>query len=167
MAMLSVFCDANMKPHEFVNALVQQNGGEFAVARAMGKTTFQGTLYKFCKGQVPNPTRPTAERIAQHFLLPVDAIYDEKVASKFAEERLLPEVQAATQNEGENRSARATSTISSPEVSVPPSWPLERISPASWGNLTDRQRGAIEEAAVRAMRDMGIEITSRFAGKRP
>jgi hypothetical protein len=77
-----------VKPYQFVAALVEAAGGPFRVARAMRAPSFQPTLHKFVNGQVANPKRPTAERIAKHFRIPVDAIYDERVATQLAKERL-------------------------------------------------------------------------------
>lgn len=75
------------QPHELVHRLVEDAKGSYAVARAMKAPNFQGTLFKFCAGKVAQPTRETAERIANHFGIPVDAIYDPKVATKVWRER--------------------------------------------------------------------------------
>ena len=77
-----------VKPHELIHELVTRAGGELPVAKAMGQRSFQGTLYKFTHGQVASPDRRTAEKIAKHFALPVDALYDEGVATRIAAERL-------------------------------------------------------------------------------
>jgi len=73
-----------VKPYELINQLVQRAGGEGPVARAMGDEKFQGTLWKFCHGRTLNPARATAERIAKHFKLPVEALYSERVAAEWA-----------------------------------------------------------------------------------
>lgn len=120
-----------------------------AVAKAMGKTTFQGTLHKFCAGSVRSPSRETAERIATHYKLPIDALYNEKLATEEAH-RLLsdlpPEVAAAT-----------AQLAPRPEAAAP-AWPFERINPTMWAGLTERQRGAIEAAAVKAWRELQSDL---------
>jgi hypothetical protein len=75
-----------MKWHEFIGALVERAGGESAVVRAMGISGrgFQGTLYKVAHGLVSSPKRPTAEKIAKHFEIDVDALYSDAVARKEA-----------------------------------------------------------------------------------
>lgn len=59
------------------------------VARDMDKASFQGTLHKYINGRVPNPTRQTAQKIAKHFGLPIDALYDRAMAARLAAERGL------------------------------------------------------------------------------
>lgn len=75
-----------MKPHELVSMLVAAHGGSLPVAKAMGKPSFQGTLYKIADGKVTSPQRSSAERIAKFFGIPVDALYDEAVATRVAQE---------------------------------------------------------------------------------
>jgi len=90
-----------MKPHELIAALMHQEGGSLPLARKMGKPGFQSKIHKFAAGHVANPLRPTAEALAGYFNLPVDAIYDEKVATAIARERgispLTAEILAAKQ----------------------------------------------------------------------
>lgn len=69
-----------MDPHRLIARLVQDAGGALPVAKAMGKPTFQGTLHKICAGGVASPKRDSAQRIADHFKIPVDALYDPQVA---------------------------------------------------------------------------------------
>ena len=71
----------DVKPHELVRELVRRAGGALPTARAMGDIKFQGTLYKFCAGDTKSPARGTAERIAKHFGLSVEALYVERVAT--------------------------------------------------------------------------------------
>lgn len=78
---------ADMQPHELIRELVHRAGGELRVAKAMHNAAFQGTLHKLCHGNVRSPKRETAERIAAHFDLPVDALYDAAVATRIYAER--------------------------------------------------------------------------------
>jgi transcriptional regulator with XRE-family HTH domain len=75
-----------MRWHEFIGVLVQRAGGESAVVRDMGVAGrgFQGTLYKVAHGLVKSPSRATAEKIAKHFQIDVDALYSDAVARKEA-----------------------------------------------------------------------------------
>jgi hypothetical protein len=90
-----------MKPHELVRRLVGDAGGAWAVAKAMNTPNFQGTLHKICAGNVPEPSRKSADRIAKHFKIPVEAIYEPRVAAQIFVERfgngavIQPVVQAA------------------------------------------------------------------------
>lgn len=79
-----------MKPHEVIQALVDRTGKPvLQVAREMHSTRFQGTLHKYLSGNTTSPDRRTAERIATYFKIPVDAIYDARVARTVAIERRL------------------------------------------------------------------------------
>jgi hypothetical protein len=76
-----------MKSHELIRALVEQGGGSLPVAKAMHAPNFQGTLHKICAGRVDSPSHASAERIAKHFKIPLEAIYDDKVATAIARDR--------------------------------------------------------------------------------
>jgi hypothetical protein len=78
-----------MKSHELIRALVEQGGGSLPVAKAMHAPHFQGTLHKICAGRVDSPSHTSAERIAKHFKIPLEAVYDDKVATAVARERGL------------------------------------------------------------------------------
>lgn len=73
-----------MKWHELVNALVTRAGGSFSVAKAMRRPTFQGTLHKIATGKVESPSRQSAERIAAHFKIDVNALYSDRIATQEA-----------------------------------------------------------------------------------
>jgi transcriptional regulator with XRE-family HTH domain len=83
-----------MQPYELVRALVheQTRHGKSVteIAREMQSRNFQGTLHKFLSGQVREPSRATAERIARYFKLPLEALYDVRVATAEAARRGLP-----------------------------------------------------------------------------
>lgn len=79
-----------MEPYQLIARLVRDTGlSTMQVARDIDCASFQGTLHKYINGQVPNPTRNTASKIAKHFGLPVDAIYDKAAAERIARERGL------------------------------------------------------------------------------
>jgi len=87
----------DFRAHQLVSLLLAQKGlNPNAAARAMcASLSFQPTLHKFLQGHVASPKRSTAERIAKFLDLPVDAIYDHKLAHSIAKERgLLPAAQA-------------------------------------------------------------------------
>lgn len=70
-----------MSPHVLIAALVARAGGSLAVAKAMRRPGFQGTLHNICAGNVTNPARSSGKRIAEHFSIPIDAVYDADVAA--------------------------------------------------------------------------------------
>ena len=74
-----------VKAHEFIRWLVSRAGGPLQVSKAMRTPSFQPTLHKICRGLVVSPKRATAERIAAHFKIPVDAVYDDTVATRLYE----------------------------------------------------------------------------------
>jgi hypothetical protein len=77
----------SVKPYLLIAKLVEDAGGPLRAAKAMKAPGFQPTLFKIVSGQVDSPKRTSAERIAKHFGIPVDAIYDPKVAANVYRER--------------------------------------------------------------------------------
>lgn len=76
-----------MKPHELIDALVHHRGGPSAVSRGMNKRVSQPTIHKICDGQVGNPQPRTARALASFFNIPLEAIYDEREATRVWEEQ--------------------------------------------------------------------------------
>lgn len=79
-----------MKAHEFIKWLVYRAGGPLPVAKAMRTPGFQPTLHKICAGHVASPKRASAERIAAHFGIPVDAVYNDALAKRLHEAMRSP-----------------------------------------------------------------------------
>lgn len=77
-----------MKTQELIAELVRRGGGELPVAKAMRKPTFQSTLHRLVNGDTTNLRRPTAQRIADHFGLPIETFYSERLAAQALEELL-------------------------------------------------------------------------------
>jgi hypothetical protein len=95
---------ARMKPHELVAALMRAQGlGAYPLARRLKKPGLQSQIHRFINGQVAAPARSTAEPLARFFELPVDAIYDEKVATRIARERNVQEQQSSAPPSGPAR----------------------------------------------------------------
>ncbi len=59
------------------------------LAKKIGKPGLQSQIYKYLNGGVDEPARSTAEPIAAYFNIPVDALYDERIAAVVAQERQL------------------------------------------------------------------------------
>ena len=79
-----------MTPQELVDRLIKATGkSQLAVAKEMDKPGFQGTLHKFVSGTVASPTHETAAKIARYFEIPIEALYQESVASQVAATRGL------------------------------------------------------------------------------
>ena len=77
-----------VKPHQLIAGLMQKAGlGPSPLAKKMGKPKLQPQIHRFVNGQVANPERKTALPLAEYFGLPLEAIYDEKLATKIAAER--------------------------------------------------------------------------------
>lgn len=77
-----------MKPYELIAALMQREKlGALPLAKRMNKPTLQPQIHRFINGTVANPARTTAVPLAAYFNLPVDAIYDEALATSIASER--------------------------------------------------------------------------------
>lgn len=84
---------AAVKPYQLVAALMHQAGlGALPLAKKMGKPKLQPQIHRFVKGEVLEPARTTAAPMALFFGIPIDAMYDEKVATAVAKERGLSEL---------------------------------------------------------------------------
>lgn len=130
-----------MKAHQFIAALVEAAGGSNRVALAMRAKTFQGTLHRICQG-TSTPTRASAERIAAHFGIPVDAVYDDDVAAQL-HRRLIGTAGGAP--------PASTSKVTPVVIPLPaPAWPLERFPYGYWESLTPAERAIVEEAMLEA-----------------
>jgi hypothetical protein len=76
-----------VKWHQLIARLVKDAGGSLPVAKAMRAESFQGTLHKIAAGRVEIPSRGSAKRIADHFGIPIDALYDDALAARIFEAR--------------------------------------------------------------------------------
>ncbi len=71
-----------VKPYELIAALMHREDlGALPFAKKIGKPKLQPQIHRFIKGGVKEPARTTAAPLAAYFHLPIDAIYDEKVAT--------------------------------------------------------------------------------------
>lgn len=74
-----------VKPYQLIAALMHRDGlRTLPLAKKMGKPALQPQLHRFVRGEVPSPDHTTAAPLAAHFKLPLDAIYEEKVATAIA-----------------------------------------------------------------------------------
>lgn len=142
----------NVLPHELVKALVDRDGGSLPVAKAMKAAGFQPTLHKFISGHVAQPHHATASRIANHFGVPVAALYDANVATEWFNKLRLkrpgdaldPEAKVAAGSTAEPPPRSQSSTQG------PPSWPLGSfLTQDLWGRLSDEQRIAVAWEAAK------------------
>lgn len=128
---------SGMKPFELIAALVQRSGTTLAVAKNMKDAGFQGTLHKFITGQVRTPERSTAETIARHFGLPVDALYDTTVSRRLARELGLLDGTAIAM-------AREPSREEPPRPAVPLSGPFSAATHRRIASLSPEQCAQLE-----------------------
>lgn len=81
-----------MKPFELVRGLMlQADLGPLPLAKKLNKPQLQPQIHRFINGDVAEPRRATALPIAEFFGIPVEALYDEKIATKIARERDIPD----------------------------------------------------------------------------
>jgi len=83
-----------VKPYELICHLVVERGlshelgkGALPLAKALGLPHRQSALHKFLAGEVHRPHPDSAAQLAAFFDLPLDAVYDERVATAIAAER--------------------------------------------------------------------------------
>lgn len=84
-----------MKAYQLIAALAAQHGlTSSGLAKALKRPTSQGQIHRYLHGHVKTPTAPTAMGMATLFNLPLEAIFDDALATKIAKERgivALPE----------------------------------------------------------------------------
>lgn len=81
---------SEVSPSELIYALMQERKlGSLPLAKAIGKPQLQSQIYRFSRAQVQKPDYSTAEPLAKFFNLPIEALFDSKVATKIARERNL------------------------------------------------------------------------------
>jgi hypothetical protein len=77
-----------VKPYQLIAALMARAKlGSLPLAKKMNRPELQSQIYRFSHGDVASPERTTAAPLAEFFGLPIDAIYDEKLATAIAKER--------------------------------------------------------------------------------
>jgi hypothetical protein len=77
-----------VKPYQLIAALMARAKlGSLPLAKRMNRPELQSQIYRFSHGDVASPERTTAAPLAEFFGLPIDAIYDEKLATAIAKER--------------------------------------------------------------------------------
>jgi hypothetical protein len=97
-----------MKPHALLAALMNKAGlNSNKLAKEIKRPTMQSQIYRFSKGQVLEPARNTAEPLALHFGIPVDALYNEKTATAVAKELGLSELPAQLARASNKKNATA------------------------------------------------------------
>lgn len=132
-----------MEPHELVQKLFEARKdikSVSALARAIHNQGFQGTLHKFLAGRTSSPDQTTAARIAKFFNIPIEAIYDAKVATRVARERgLLPG------EEGQPLSVREAEKTYAPE---PPAWPFKQVTATDLAKLSPPALRQLERLIV-------------------
>lgn len=65
---------------------MHKEGGSLPLARKMRRLDLQSHIHKFAAGKVKAPRMSTAMPLAKFLKLPVEAIFDEAVASRYAKE---------------------------------------------------------------------------------
>ncbi len=87
--------DPRMEPHKLIAHLVALSGGALRVCKAMNAESMQPTVSRFIAGQVKSPSRRTAEKLAAYFKIPVDALYDPRVAAQVFDRQFGQPTEAA------------------------------------------------------------------------
>jgi transcriptional regulator with XRE-family HTH domain len=130
-----------MEPHELIDRLVKRAGGTYKVAGAMGARTFQGTLHKICSGFVKSPKRDSAQKIADFFKIPVEALYDAETATE-----VWQSIKDAAP--GPAVMASPLPVLSAKEEAAAPldlSWPFRTISRSDLAGLAPHMLADLEE----------------------
>lgn len=144
-----------------VRALIDRAGGALPVAKAMGVPSFQGTLHKLAHGGVKSPTRRTAERVASHFHIPIEALYDKRVtATVYAE--LFGQKGKGVHALGSS-APQTEQTLPSYRLEAAASWPLPRIDKQLLGKLDRAVIHDIETAMITLAGHHGVDIRKRRA----
>lgn len=83
-----------MEPRELVRKLMEREGvNPNSLADALRGKISQPQIHKFISGKVKEPRRTTLKPLADHYGLPLDALFDKEMATAIAIKRgFLPEV---------------------------------------------------------------------------
>ena len=84
---------ARMKPYQLVLGLMAQQGiaGALPLAKAANVAKKQPQIHRWLDGSVSEPKRATLEPLAKFFDLPIEALYDEREATRIARDRGIPD----------------------------------------------------------------------------
>lgn len=84
---------ARMKPYQLILGLMAQKGiaGALPLAKAANVPKKQPQVHRWLNGEVAEPKRATVEPIAKYFEVPVEAMYDEREATRIARDRGIPD----------------------------------------------------------------------------
>lgn len=131
----------------------------------MGAPTFQGTLYKFSHGQTTSPARRTADRIAKHFKISVEALYDARAAAAEATRlQLVPDSGTAPDAQTPPQPSQLREP-SAPGYAT--AWPLGPwITSDDWISLSPEERAAVAWEAKKALDAIRATSTDRTSSKR-
>lgn len=79
-----------MTPGQLLDALIRAARlNPTALAAALRRPTLQGQITRLISGEVRHPRITTTKPIAEYFGIPIDALLDERAATRVAEERGL------------------------------------------------------------------------------
>jgi transcriptional regulator with XRE-family HTH domain len=134
-----------MKPHELIAALMKKEGlGPLPLARKLGNAGLQPQIHRFWRGEVPEPKNSTAAPLAKYFNIPLEAIYDEKVATLVAKERGLSVVPLPAPRAAKAKQAAATGELD--EASLLMARRFAKLGPAERARFENDLQRAYERA---------------------
>lgn len=104
---------SGVKPYELVGALMYRDGiTTSALAREVKRPKLQPQIHRLRAGKVKNPRYSTIEPLAAHWGVPVEAFWDEAVATKVAKQLALkPAPPAAPDTKRKGRVNRVQAAI--------------------------------------------------------
>lgn len=96
-----------MKPYQLILGLMAQKGiaGALPLAKAANVPKKQPQVHRWLSGDVAEPKRATVEPIAKFFEIPVEAMYDDREATKIARDRGIPDPLPTVDKRPRNRRA--------------------------------------------------------------
>lgn len=156
-----------MDQHELLRLLVERDGGALPSARKMGRKGLQPTLHRFAHRQTRELKRHNAERIAKHFGIDIDALFDKDVAG--VEARRLGLEAGGQFSIADEPSAPAHT------LREPPAPPLNfadrhEVSDSDWATLQavkvvldERELDSIRKRAEALMQRANRELAERLA----
>jgi hypothetical protein len=148
-----------IEPSKLIHRLVQEAGGSLPVAKAMGAPSFQGTLHKIAAGEVLSPKRVSAERIARHFHIPIDAVYDARSAGHVWNERFG----SSSSTEAPPPSPRLVARETPPE-SRREAWPFKTVTAEHLGQLSPNGLAELERSILTRIAELLLVPTFTARG---
>lgn len=118
-----------VKPYQLIEALMAaEELGPLPLAKKLKKPELQPLIHRFINGAVKSPKSSTAIPLADYFNLPLEAIYQEKVATEIAKQRGLKALPPKPPKKPKRPSSGGVADFASKFMAMPPELQREALA---------------------------------------